>query len=107
MLSKERHQTATRPLMLVEELCNWAKVDSGAVLRIGDRADPAGNDFQLLDHPLGLSVDRASGHPKTGWALAPAGIRGVQATVFYLESLAKLEEAWAMAIKPSDRGLKN
>ena len=53
------------------------------------------------------AVDRASGDPKTGWALAPAGIRGVQATVFYLERLAKLEEAWAMAIKPSDRGLTN
>jgi len=94
-------------LKLVEELCNYAEIDSGAVLRIGDRADPVGNDFQLLDHPLGLSVDRASGDPKTGWALAPAGIRGVQATVFYLERLAKLEEAWVMAIKPSDRGLTN
>lgn len=92
-------------LILVKELCNYAKIDSGAVLRIGDRADPVGNDFQLLDHPLGLSVDQASGDPKTGWALAPAGIRGVQATVFYLERLEKLEDAWTMAIKSSDRGL--
>jgi hypothetical protein len=93
-------------LMLVEELCNWAKLDSDAVLRIGDRGDPVGNDFLLLNHPLGLSVDQASGDPKTSWALAPAGIRGVQATVFYLERLAKRDEAWAMDIKPSDRGLK-
>ncbi|WP_152461856.1 HAD family hydrolase [Roseivivax sp. THAF30] len=94
-------------LTLVEELCNYAGIDSSTVLRIGDRADPVGNDFQLLKHPLGLSVDQASGDPKTGWALAPAGIRGVQATVFYLERLAKLEETWAMMITPSDRGLTN
>jgi len=91
-------------LNLIEELCTYSGIDSGAVLRIGDRGDPVGNDFQLLDHPLGLSVDKASDDPKKGWALAPAGIRGVQATVYYLERLQKLEEAWTIAIKPSDRG---
>lgn len=94
-------------LRLVEELCASARIDQSAVLRLGDRADPPGNDAELLDHPLGLSVEQASGDPKAGWALAPAGVRGVQATVYYLQRLEKLDDAWKLMVKAADRGLKN
>lgn len=94
-------------LALVEELCRYARIEKRTVLRLGDRAHPPGNDAQLLDHPLGLSVDQASGDPRKGWAVAPAGIRGVQATVYYLARLTKIEDAWTLMVKSSDRGLIN
>ena len=59
----------------------------GPVLRIGDRGQPPGNDWRVLDNPFGLSVDAVSGHPTHCWSLTPAGMKGVQATVYYLRNL--------------------
>lgn len=57
------------------------------VLCIGDRGDVEGNDFQLLSTPYALSVDRTSADPDTCWNLAPEGIRGVEATLWYLKKM--------------------
>ena len=62
-------------------------LNDGPVLRIGDRGRPPGNDWRLLDNPFGLSVDEVSGHPLHCWSLTPAGIKGVQATSYYLRHL--------------------
>ena len=56
-------------------------------LRIGDQGRWPGNDADMLDHPLGLSVNTVSPHLKHCWNLAPAGVRGVDATLFYLGCL--------------------
>lgn len=56
----------------------------GPILRIGDRGAWPGNDSELLDDRFGLSVDSTSTHPEHCWALAPAGVVGLQATLFYL-----------------------
>lgn len=93
-------------LMLVSELCSQRGIHADTVLRLGDRAMPPGNDAELLDHPLGLSVDEANRDQKTGWAFAPAGVRGVQASVYYLQRLQESGGHWALTIKASDRGLK-
>ncbi len=93
-------------LMLVKELCSKQGISKDVVLRLGDRAMPPGNDAELLDHPLGLSVDQANRDPKTGWAFAPAGVLGVQATVYYLQKLKKSGDSWTMTLKANDRGLK-
>jgi hypothetical protein len=53
-------------------------------LCIGDRGAWPGNDFELLQTPLSLSVDEVSSDPNTCWNLAPAGVRCEQATLFYL-----------------------
>ena len=58
-----------------------------AILRLGDRGGWPGNDAALLDDPYGLSVDDVSTHPEHCWALAPAGVKGVQATLYYLHRL--------------------
>lgn len=58
------------------------------VLRVGDRGRWPGNDFELLAHPLGLSVDQVSGHPGQCWNIAPPGFRGVRATLHYLSAIA-------------------
>jgi hydroxymethylpyrimidine pyrophosphatase-like HAD family hydrolase len=57
------------------------------VLRIGDKGRYPGNDYLLLNSPHSLSVDEASLDPRTCWNIAPLGIRGAAACVYYLRSL--------------------
>jgi hypothetical protein len=59
----------------------------GHILRVGDLGRWPGNDYQLLAHEFGLSVDQVSLDPRTCWNLAPAGHRGTQATLDYLDAL--------------------
>jgi hypothetical protein len=55
------------------------------VLVIGDKGQWPGNDYHILSEPHSLSVDEVSLDPDTCWNLAPAGHRGVQATLDYLD----------------------
>lgn len=57
--------------------------DSDAVLCIGDRGRPPGNDALLLAGPYSLSVDQVSSDPQRCWNLAAPGHRGVQALLDY------------------------
>ena len=57
------------------------------ILRIGDKGAWPGNDAEMLDHPLGLTVDEASPSRHHCWGLAPAGVKGLQATLYYLDRL--------------------
>ncbi len=59
-----------------------------AILCIGDRGKWPGNDFTLLANSYALSVDEVSPDPKHCWNLAPPGIRGLAATLFYFANLA-------------------
>ncbi len=56
------------------------------VLLIGDKGEWPGNDYDLLSTPYSLSVDEVSADSNSCWNLAPAGHRGVQATLDYLEA---------------------
>lgn len=69
---------------VAEEL---SRTGGGEILRIGDLGRWPGNDYQLLAHEYGLSVDQVSLDPKTCWNIAPAGHRGTQATLDYLGAL--------------------
>lgn len=57
------------------------------ILCIGDKGKWPGNDFSLLSEEYSLSVDCVSKDPESCWNLAPAGYRGVQATLSYLKAL--------------------
>jgi hypothetical protein len=59
----------------------------GDILCIGDRGDPAGNDFELLSTPFSLSVDKTSPLLDSCWNFAPAGVSCAAATLFYLVGL--------------------
>ena len=61
--------------------------ESPTVLRIGDLGRWPGNDHELLADEYGLSVDQVSSHPAQCWNFAPAGHRGTQATLDYLNAL--------------------
>ena len=77
---------------------------NATVLRIGDKGAWPGNDSQLLDDPFGLSVDQASCHMDHCWNLAPAGVLGVQATLYYLSRVESNEQGMCLRIRSSDRG---
>ncbi len=57
--------------------------DGDAILCIGDRGRPPGNDSLLLAGPYSLSVHEVSADPEHCWNLAPPGHRGVQALLDY------------------------
>jgi hypothetical protein len=61
--------------------------DDVPVIRVGDRGRWPGNDFDLLSDVLGLSVDEVSSDPLQCWNLAPPGLLGPQAAVYYLDRL--------------------
>lgn len=71
-------------LNVVDAVASHARCDSDEVLRIGDKGRWPGNDADLLNHPLGLTVDEASPDPERCWGFAPAGIKGLKATLHYL-----------------------
>ena len=90
--------------MLVDLMCSKWRISNNNVLRLGDRATAPGNDADLLDHRLGISVGQAGPKKTTSWALAPSGIRGTQASLFYLERLIKNKQDWKIMLNFGDRG---
>ncbi|MDD2736696.1 MAG: HAD hydrolase family protein [Desulfuromonadaceae bacterium] len=83
-----------------------AKFDSsGDVLAIGDRGKWPGNDSLLLKHVHSLSVDEVSPSPETCWNICPAGVRGVQGTLYCLQQL-EVDEVSAGVARFSKSGIK-
>jgi hypothetical protein len=78
-------ESNTTKLNVVEAVAARARTID--ILRIGDRGRWPGNDFELLNSPLGLSVDQVSASINTCWNIAPEGIRGSRATLYYLRSI--------------------
>ena len=75
--------------ILAPSVSKLAVVDAlpGTVLRIGDRGRFPGNDFALLDDPLGLSVDEVSASTAHCWNLLSVGNRGVMGALEYLRAI--------------------
>lgn len=57
------------------------------VLSIGDRGLWPGNDCELLSYGLGLGVDEVSPAIDKAWNIAPQGLKGVGATLYYINNL--------------------
>lgn len=74
------------------------------ILCIGDRGRWPGNDVDLLSGPHSLSVDDTSPDPQVCWNLAPAGHRGVQATLAYLGAMHASRAALRVAVREIARG---
>lgn len=70
------------------------------ILCIGDCGHEEGNDYELLRHPLSLSVDGVSIELDRCWNYARAGCSQSEATLEYLECLSALPEgAFQMRIR--------
>ncbi len=78
-VSKKSVVQAVRKLILKES--------DEQILCIGDRGRWPGNDFELLQEPLSLSVDEVSYDRHSCWNIAKPGYRGVQAALDYLNSM--------------------
>ena len=59
----------------------------GAVLRIGDQGAAGGNDFELLNSGISLSVDKVSSNLQTCWNLGGYGLSGPRLTNMYLHAM--------------------
>jgi fructoselysine-6-P-deglycase FrlB-like protein len=57
------------------------------ILRLGDSGDIDGNDYELLNSGLGLSVAKVSMVQEACWNFLPIGLQGARGTLFYLEAL--------------------
>ncbi|UCV22575.1 HAD hydrolase family protein [Ferribacterium limneticum] len=78
---------------VVRAIAHYANADPMTeTLRIGDSGDLDGNDFELLDSGLGLSVDSVSPFPGTCWNLLPRGYKGVTGTLLYMNSLQRTDQ---------------
>ena len=56
-------------------------------LCIGDYGNIEGNDYELLTNRASLSVDKVSKNTDSCWNIAPSGVYGLDATLYYLKHL--------------------
>ena len=61
--------------------------DPAHTLCIGDYGNVEGNDYELLTTKCSLSVDRVSKNAECCWNIAPSGMKGLDATLYYLSRL--------------------
>ena len=61
--------------------------DPAHTLCIGDYGNVDGNDYELLTTKYSLSVDRVSKNAECCWNIAPSGMKGMDATLYYLSRL--------------------
>ena len=61
--------------------------DHEHTLCIGDYGSVEGNDYELLTCQASLSVDKVSKNAESCWTIAHSGMRGLDATLYYLSRL--------------------
>lgn len=61
--------------------------DTERTLCIGDYGSVEGNDYEMLSTQASLSVDKVSRNVESCWNIAPAGMVGLDATLYYLSRL--------------------
>jgi len=78
---------------LVDRMKTLAKEKriSEDILCIGDKGKWPGNDYDLLSTLYSLSVDTTSMDPKSCWNLSLPGYKGIQSTIYYLDSISILK----------------
>lgn len=89
-------------VQVVDALAQRIGTTPDAILRIGDRGAWPGNDWQMLAHPLGLSVDTCTDDPATCWNLLPTGMHGVEGTLWLLERLRVTDGVGRFALSEHD-----
>ena len=61
--------------------------DPAHTLCIGDYGNVEGNDYEMLTSKYSLSVDRVSKNAKSCWNIAPSGMKGLDATLYYISRM--------------------
>lgn len=91
-------QAASKALVM-SALADKVGCSNDEILRIGDRAAWPGNDYEIVPHPLGLSVDEPSLYGLGGWNASPRGVRGPAALLQVLSRLERREEGWQLDLR--------
>lgn len=91
--------------LLPQALGEFARIEDNSILRIGDLGDWGGNDFDLLNEGLSLSVDRVSSRLDSCWNLGLPGSRGVSTTIHYLSALKRIDTSFRIEVSLLRRGL--
>ena len=81
-----------------QELQRLLGIADNEVLRIGDHGSWGGNDFDLLNQGLSLSVDVVSSNLDTCWNLGPPGSKGIRTTMQYLRALLPADGAFGLRV---------
>lgn len=89
---------------LVTELGKASGASADHILRIGDRGAAPGNDYDMLRHPLGVSVDEVSPDLDSCWRWTAAGCLGPTAVFAYLAGLHATSQGIRLSL--SDVGKK-
>lgn len=61
--------------------------DPEHTLCIGDYGTVEGNDYEMLTSKYSLSVDRVSKNTESCWNIAPSGMKGLDATLYYISCM--------------------
>ena len=61
--------------------------DPAHTLCIGDYGNVEGNDYEMLTSKYSLSVDRVSKNAKSCWNIALSGMKGLDATLYYISRM--------------------
>lgn len=61
--------------------------DPEHTLCIGDYGTVEGNDYEMLTSKYSLSVDRVSKNTESCWNIAPSGMKGLDATLYYISRM--------------------
>ncbi len=72
---------------VIEALKTFIGKKGENILVIGDQGQFGGNDFEMLNQPYSLSVNRISTSLTTCWNLSPLGLRGSKATLSLLKAI--------------------
>lgn len=65
----------------------WVIEDPEHTLCIGDYGSVEGNDYEMLTNKYSLSVDRVSKNTESCWNIAPSGMKGLDATLYYISRM--------------------
>lgn len=91
--------TADTSKLNVLENMKGGVIPRAQTLFIGDRPSWPGNDFELLSEPASLSVDEVGFDLETGWNLAPPGVSGSAAVVYYCSQIRKSTRHFRLALR--------
>jgi HAD superfamily hydrolase (TIGR01484 family) len=88
---------------VIKALKKLIKKKEKNILVIGDQGQFGGNDFEMLNQPYSLSVNRISTSLTTCWNLSPLGLRGSKAALSLLNAIKISDKAFQLDINQLEK----
>lgn len=82
------HSSHSMDIVVYREVSKLRVIeDPEHTLCIGDYGTVEGNDYEMLTSKYSLSVDRVSKNTESCWNIAPSGMKGLDATLYYISRM--------------------